>query len=240
MAGPRGRGHGRPGDRADAAPARDAADWFAARVPGDWFTGPPEVIVDRDEITVIGDLAPDVLPVATPTGDRAGGDAAAGDDASGRGIPGQDATARGASDHGTVGGVASGGGAVGDGSAGDPAWDPVEEAARIRRFRERTRDERIAIAADAERRYGRRVAWGATTGSSSELFTVLSVPVMTRLRQPERQVLDILVDSGVARSRSEALAWCVRLVGENADVWLRQLREAMEHVEKIRSEGPGL
>ena len=37
---------------------------------------------------------------------------------------------------------------------------------------------------------------------------------MTRLRQPERLVLDTLVAAGVARSRSEALAWSVRLVGK--------------------------
>ena len=62
---------------------------------------------------------------------------------------------------------------------------------------------------------------------------------MTRLRQPERQVLDTLVDAGVARSRSEALAWCVKLVGKNADGWLGDLREAMEQVSKVRAEGPG-
>ena len=91
------------------------------------------------------------------------------------------------------------------------------EAGRISRFREDTRDERIAIAREAEHRYGRKVAWGAVCGGTRQLFTTLSAPVMTRLRQPERQVLDTLVDAGVARSRSEALAWCVRLVGEHAE-----------------------
>ena len=91
------------------------------------------------------------------------------------------------------------------------------EAGRISRFREDTRDERIAIAREAEHRYGRKVAWGAAAGGTRQLFTTLSAPVMTRLRQPERQVLDTLVDAGVARSRSEALAWCVRLVGEHAE-----------------------
>lgn len=129
---------------------------------------------------------------------------------------------------------------IGDLPAGDLPSSGLEEAAagRIRRFREETRDARITIAKEAEHRFGRKVAWGATMGSVSELFTTLSVPVMTRLRQPERQVLDTLVDSGVARSRSEALAWCVRLVGANTDSWLAQLREAMEKVEKIRAEGP--
>jgi hypothetical protein len=63
---------------------------------------------------------------------------------------------------------------------------------------------------------------------------------MTRLRQPERQVLDTLVDSGVARSRSEALVWCVRLVGEHADGWLAELREAMTAVDEVRTRGPEL
>lgn len=114
------------------------------------------------------------------------------------------------------------------------------ESGRIKRFREETRDARIAIAQETERRYGRKVAWGATAGETSEVFTNLSVPVMTRLRQPERQVLDTLVDAGVARSRSEALAWCVRLVGQNADAWLAQLREAMQAVEQVRAQGPAV
>ena len=61
---------------------------------------------------------------------------------------------------------------------------------------------------------------------------------MTRLRQPERKVLDTLVDAGVARSRSEALAWCVRLVGEHAEEWLGELREAMSAVDRLRAQGP--
>jgi hypothetical protein len=70
------------------------------------------------------------------------------------------------------------------------------------------------------------------------MFTTLSVPVMTRLRQPERQVLDTLVEAGVARSRSDALAWCVRLVGKNTESWLGELRDAMQQVERVRSSGP--
>jgi hypothetical protein len=111
-------------------------------------------------------------------------------------------------------------------------------AGRISRFRESTRDERIDIARQAEHRYGRKVAWGARIGDSVELFTVASVPVMTRLRQPERIVLDTLVDSGVARSRSDALAWAVRLVGQHADEWLGELREAMARVDDLRAKGP--
>jgi len=85
--------------------------------------------------------------------------------------------------------------------------------ARIDRFREETRDDRIRIARDAERQFGRKVAWGARCGDEARIFTTLSVPVMTRLRMNERSILDTLVAGGVARSRSEALAWCVRLVG---------------------------
>lgn len=128
---------------------------------------------------------------------------------------------------------------AGDAAAGDAAA-AAAEAGRIRRFREETRDARIVIAREAEARYGRKVAWGASLGGTTELFTTLSVPVMTRLRQRERQVLDTLVDAGVARSRSDALAWCVRLVGENADEWLGRLREAMQEVQRVRAQGPGL
>jgi hypothetical protein len=114
------------------------------------------------------------------------------------------------------------------------------ETGRISRFREDTRDARIEIARQAEHRYQRKVAWGAKIGGTEELFTTLSAPVMTRLRQPERLVLDTLVDSGVARSRSEALAWAVRLVGEHAEEWLGELREAMSKVDDLRAKGPDL
>jgi len=111
---------------------------------------------------------------------------------------------------------------------------------RIERFREETRDERIDVARQAEHRYGRKVAWGARIGDVEELFTTLSVPVMTRLRQPERLVLDTLVDAGVARSRSDALAWAVALVGEHASTWLEDLRGAMSAVDDLRARGPVL
>ena len=110
---------------------------------------------------------------------------------------------------------------------------------RIRRFREDTRDQRIRIAREAEHKFGRKVSWGVTCGGRTVMFTTLSVPVMTRLRQPQRLVLDTLVDAGVARSRSEALAWCVKLVGEHEDSWLADLREALRHVQQVRSGGPG-
>jgi len=112
-------------------------------------------------------------------------------------------------------------------------------AGRIGRFREETRERRIGVAREAEHRFGRKVAWGAVCGDQRELFTHLAVPVMTRLRQPERQVLDTLVEAGVARSRAHALAWCVRLVGKNTENWLGDLRTAIEGVERVRDAGPG-
>jgi hypothetical protein len=179
-------GRRRPGgwQQAQQPDAGDAADWFAGRLPDGWFTGDPTVVVDREEITVIGRLP-------APEG-------------------GEESEAH-----------ASG---------------------RTARFREETRAERMRIADEAEARYGRKVAWGVEVGDPSSperiLFTNMAIPVMTRLRQPERQVLDTLVDAGVARSRSDALAWCVRLVGEHTDEWLGKLREAMKTVDDLRSEGP--
>lgn len=127
-----------------------------------------------------------------------------------------------------------------DDVAGDAAAKAAAEAGRIARFREDTREQRIDIARQAQHRYGRDISWGARLGDTEELFTTLSAPVMTRLRQPERQILDTLVDAGVARSRSDALVWAVRLVGEHADAWLGELREAMESVNRLRTEGPDL
>ncbi|HEY2764813.1 MAG TPA: hypothetical protein VGJ13_12505 [Pseudonocardiaceae bacterium] len=122
----------------------------------------------------------------------------------------------------------------------DDAQRAAAEAGRISRFREDTREGRIEIARQAEHRYQRKVAWGARLGNTEEVFTTLSAPVMTRLRQPERLVLDTLVDAGVARSRSEALAWAVRLVGEHAQEWLGELKQAMATVDDLRARGPEL
>ena len=173
----------------DVPPAEGVAEWFAGRLPDGWFDGAPEVVVDREEVLVVGTLA---APAA------------------------------------------EGEGSAGSGAETGPQW----EAGRISRFRESTRDERMRIAREAERRFGRKVAWGAQAGGTREVFANLAVPVMTRLRQPERRVLDTLVDSGVARSRSEALAWCVRLVGRHTEDWLAELRTAMESVERVRRTGP--
>ncbi len=131
-------------------------------------------------------------------------------------------------------------GTLPDPDAGDSGAEAVETArlARIQGFREDTRALRMRIADEAEARFARKVAWGARCGDQESLFTTLSVPVMTRLRLPERRVLDTLVDAGVARSRSHALAWCVRLVREHEGSWIEQLREALVHVEKVRAEGP--
>lgn len=111
-------------------------------------------------------------------------------------------------------------------------------AARIQRFREETRGHRMEIADEAQALFRRKVSWGARCGDVEHHFTTLALPVMTRLRKRERQVLDTLVESGVARSRSHALAWCVRLVGENESEWIDRLRTALSEVEKVRAEGP--
>jgi hypothetical protein len=124
---------------------------------------------------------------------------------------------------------------------GDDASDTAKDTARRSRvegFREDTRGQRMKIADDAERAFGRKVSWGAVCGDERILFTVQAVPAMTRLRLAERRVLDTLVDAGVARSRSHALAWCVRLVGEHQEEWLADLREALKAVEQVREEGP--
>jgi hypothetical protein len=178
----RGGPFGRPGgwQQGDLPDASDAAGWFAGRIPDDWFTGDLAVTVDRDEITVIGELpAPD-------------------------------------------------------------SDEPAAAEGRITRWREDSRGPRMKIADEAQSKYGRSVAWGARIGETGQLFTHLAVPAMTRLRQSERQVLDTLVDSGVAKSRSEALAWCVRLVGQHSDEWLNGLRGAMSEVERLRAEGPSV
>ncbi|HYB87974.1 MAG TPA: hypothetical protein VEC76_14040 [Streptosporangiaceae bacterium] len=178
-----------------ASPAEQIRGWFTGRLPDEWFAGAPEVLVDREEITVIGNLAG---PEAADTEAVAGGAPA--------GRSGAEAEAA----------------AIG----------------RTRRFREETRDDRIEIAREAEHTFGRKVSWGVVCDSRKVMFTTLSIPVMTRLRQSERRVLDTLVDAGVARSRSDALAWCVRLVGEHEDSWLCDLREALRHVEQVRAGGP--
>lgn len=177
---------GRPGgwQQAEQPDASDAADWFSGRIPDDWFAGDPTVVVDREEITVIGRLP------------ESGGEES-----------------------------------------------EAHASGRAARFREQTRPDRMQIADEAEARYGRKVSWGVEVGGDTVeriLFTHIAVPVMTRLRQQERQVLDTLVDAGVARSRSDALAWSVRLVGQHADEWLAQLREAMSTVDELRAEGPQL
>ena len=126
-------------------------------------------------------------------------------------------------------------------AVGDDADDATREAAcagRIQGFREDTRSARMRIADDAERRFGRKVAWGAECGEVKVVFTSLSVPVMTRLRMGERRVLDTLVDAGVARSRSDALAWCVRLVRDHEQDWIEELRDALVRVREVRAEGP--
>jgi hypothetical protein len=109
---------------------------------------------------------------------------------------------------------------------------------RASAFREETREQRMEIAREAQHRYERKVSWGVAVGDHRELWTHVAAPVMTRLRQPQRHVLDTLVEAGVARSRADALAWCVRLVGQHEDDWLTELRDAMTTVADVRAKGP--
>jgi hypothetical protein len=124
-----------------------------------------------------------------------------------------------------------------DAAAGDDERSAARES-RVDDFREQTRAGRMRIAGDAEDRFRRKVSWAVTIGGETHAFTTAAVPVMTRLRMRERAVLDTLVESGVARSRSEALAWCVKLVGENESAWIDKLRTALSGVESARGEGP--
>ena len=117
----------------------------------------------------------------------------------------------------------------------EPAATPKD----VQDFRERSREERMTIAGEAEQLFRRRVSWGVEVAGRRHLFTTLGLPVMTRLRQPERAVLDTLIAAGVARSRSEALGWCVRLVGEREAEWLADLKEALATVQRARAKGPG-
>jgi hypothetical protein len=178
-------------------PAGKVRGWFTGRLPDGWFVDAPEILVDREEITIIGQLP-------------------------------------------AVAKAAEAGAASEEGSAEGASETEAEAIAlgRSRRFREETRDTRISIAREAEMAFGRKVSWGVLCEGRKVMFTTLSVPVMTRLRQSERRVLDTLVDAGVARSRSDALAWCVRLVGQHEDSWLADLRTALRRVEEVRAEGP--
>jgi hypothetical protein len=164
----------------------DICAWFTERLPDGWFTGPVEVVADREEILVVGPVAEPVVPEGSDT---------------------EAAAAR---------------------------------AASAKRHREQTREARIRIAAEAEHLFDRKVSWGASIGDETYVFSSVAVPVMTRLRIGERSVLDTLIDAGVARSRSEALAWCVRLVERNQSEWIGSLREALVKVEQLRSAGPAL
>ncbi len=166
----------------------EVTEWFTTKVPTSWFIGALLVRIDRDEILVIGELAPPTTgaPAAVPA----------------------------------------------------PTDHEVACATHITSFRETTRSERMAIADEAEVLWERKVSWGVQCAGHRLLFTTQSVPVMTRLRLDERAVVDTLIAAGVARSRSEALAWCVRLVGRHQGEWIDQLRDAMATVDRVRSEGP--
>ena len=105
----------------------------------------------------------------------------------------------------------------------------------IQGFREDTRAARACASPTRPRPASAARSRGAPAAATRRSCSPrLSVPVMTRLRMPERQVLDTLVDAGVARSRSHALAWCVRLVGDHEGEWIDELRDAA----RARAEGP--
>lgn len=129
-------------------------------------------------------------------------------------------------------------GAVKVAKAAGEAEKIAARESRVDAFREETRSARMLIAEDAQRRFRRQVSWGVTLDGETQHFTTAAVPVMTRLRMRERAVLDTLIDAGVARSRSEALAWCVQLVGDNEGAWIEQLRGALGAVREARGAGP--
>ena len=109
---------------------------------------------------------------------------------------------------------------------------------RISAFRVDTRDTRIKIARAAQTSWLRSVSWAAQCADLERRFTTKSVPVMSRLHLDQRKTLDTLVETGVARSRSDALGWCVQQVQEHQADWISELEDAMKTVEKIRSKGP--
>ena len=119
-----------------------------------------------------------------------------------------------------------------------PTKSACAEQARISGFREETQGRGCGSPTRPSPAFHRTVSWGASCGDSNVLFTTAGVPAMTRLRLGDRQVLDTLIDGGVARSRSEALAWCVRLVAQHESDWIQELRDAMAAVVEVRNRGP--
>ena len=124
------------------------------------------------------------------------------------------------------------------GKDSSPEAASAARSGRIKQFREDTREARMKVAEEAGKQFGRGVAWGVRIGDTEQMFTHMALPVMTRLRLPEREILDTLIDSGVARNRAHALAWCVRLVEKNEKEWLTELREAIAKVGQVRNQGP--
>lgn len=160
--------------------------WFAGRLPDGVYDEIADVVIDREEITVVGRIKEPKISEGAPDEERA-----------------------------------------------------AANKGRASEFRERTREDRMAVARQAERQFDRKVSWGVEIGGERHMFTTVSTPVMTRLRQPERAVLDLLVSGGVARSRSDALGWCVKLVQQHTGDWLADLQESLVNVERVRAEGPG-
>ena len=114
----------------------------------------------------------------------------------------------------------------------------VAEQARISGFREETRGARIRIADEAQPAFRRVVSWGARVRELPRAVHDGRGAGHDPARMDDRQALDTLIDAGVARSRSEALAWCVRLVAQHEAEWIGELRQAMSAVEEVRNKGP--
>jgi hypothetical protein len=49
-----------------ASPPEQIRGWFTGRLPDDWFEGAPEILIDREEITVIGHLPSPAAPAGGP------------------------------------------------------------------------------------------------------------------------------------------------------------------------------
>lgn len=65
-----------------------------------------------------------------------------------------------------------------------------------------------------------------------------SVPIMTRLDPTSIAVLDLLVESAIAKSRSDALAYCVRHFADVDAPFLAALDAALKNVRAARERGP--
>jgi hypothetical protein len=103
---------------------------------------------------------------------------------------------------------------------------PQADATGSADFRQASREERMALARAAQETFARTVSWGVLQQGVARLFTTVRTPVTAELAMPERRVLDTLTESGVATDRSDAVAWCIRLVAQHEGDWLGDLHDA--------------